>query len=726
MNHPSYFFARNRRQLTIFVFGLLSMICNPVTGGVVSPMLTDVVYSSQSSSRKGGWRGVQEDSRYIPLVIKLSSPDVNVPDGVVELYRRGPFVLAYVPLDRLSEIAALGEVSRLEGGQVCVPVLDRARLFTGFPEIAASAGLPEVYTGKGVVTGFADTGFDPNNPAFKNPLTGKSRVMLLTDYGMSPDEMVRLDTPDEIGEWVTDDPEQWHATHVAGIMSGGYKGNPYWGIATESEIVATTSVLYDALLLAGMEDVVGYARSVGKPAVINMSVSASLGPHDGTSLFCQYLELLSKEAVICISAGNDGLRAGIWDCVFPEDCATATAVQDVPTWSPAKTEGYIDVWGGDASTFGFAVIVYDRETKRAVLREEFPSVSSENPDSRYTIASSPEKLEEAGADGNTGNVSVEFAGLLDGAVTLTTEVNPENGRFNGLVYLKVENLPLGDGKLSERYLVGLEVTGRKGQKMTGYSSDALRFRSVPGYPEFAYFGSDGVVNDFVTGKGVIGVGAMCSRNSWPQLNGEDGRGDYEVGSVAQFSSLSTKAVNGPLPDIVAPGAWLVSSVSTPYMESHPDQIPSSSLVENIDGVDYYWKSASGTSMSSPYVAGICALWLQADPTVSPEEIKRTILSTATAPTVDSWNQRWGRGVLNSYEGLRSILAGAGVESVRPDGTAAQLPPLPSPLTGESLMEYAREHSCRIHTMQGIRVDSTPLQHGVYILHTGDAAVKVVL
>lgn len=667
----------------------------------------------------------QSAERYIPLIIKLTDSSAELPSSVTELHRRGGMVLAYVPYDDLEEVAALGVISRIEGGQVCTPVLDQARLFTNLPEIAVSEGVGK-YTGKGVVVGFADTGFDPNHLAFRDADTGWSRVVRLTNYGESPYDVTRLTTREEIAAWQTDDPDQWHATHVGGILAGGYKGNPYWGIATGSEIVATTSILYDALLLSGMEDVVGYAREVGKPAVINMSVSSSLGPHDGTSLFCQYLRLLAEDATICISAGNDGARVGIWNGVFPADGPAAAAVVDVPSWRLFRAKGYIDVWSRDASPFDFALLVVDNQTNRVVARVPFPTVSSAGVEQGYAIASSPERLEAAGISPAESLVSREFAGCLNGIVTLTTEVNPENGRFNGLVFLDVENLPGDDGEISERYEIALEVNGRRGQRVTAYASDQLRFREIDGYDNFSYLGTDGVINDFVTGEGVIGVGAMCSRNRWPQLDGEDGEGSYGVGDVAGFSSLCTGGTTGLLPDIVAPGAWLVSSVSTPYAVAHPEVIPSYSQVNTADGIDYYWDSASGTSMSSPYVAGVCALWLEANPYATPAEIKETIISTATQPTVNPANSRWGRGILNSYEGLRRILALGGVEEVRSDAAPGEMPPLPSPLTPESLGRYARDNGCDVFTPSGQPVSPSSVGRGVYLLRSGSRVTKVAL
>lgn len=717
MNRFPFFSSVFLRASTISL--ILSILMSAsLEARTLSPLLT----GRKTAERK--MMEARSSVNYIPLIIKLSEPGAQLPEEVVELRRRGLLVLAYVPESLIEELAAIATVSRIEGGQVCTPDLDEARRFTGYPEISDAVGLSAIYTGKGVVVGFADTGFDPNHPAFLDPTTGKSRVSLLTDYGESPEECVRLESPEEIATWRTDDPEQWHATHVAGIMAGGYCGNPYWGIARDSEIVATTSILYDALLLAGMEDIIEYAKKVGKPAVINMSVSSCLGPHDGTSLFCQYLDELSKEATICISAGNRGEVVGVWSGLFPEDCATAAAVIDVPSWSPAKAEGYIDVWSQDASTFDFAVVVFDLDTETVVAREEFPHLSSDNPEMSFSIGSSAEALAEIGADATNSRVSNDFARYLKGAVTMVTEINPENNRFNGLVYLDVENHPEENGELSWRYIVGLEASGKKGQRIIGYTSDLLRFRDIPEYPKFSYLGADGGVNDFITADGVIGVGAMCSRNTWPLLSGEDGHGQYDVGGIAKFSSLSTGGICGKLPHTVAPGAWLISSISTPYIEAHPENIPTMCHVSSLDGKNYYWGDACGTSMSSPYVAGICALCLQADPDATPAEIKEAIIATSTAPTVDIYNPRWGRGILNSYEGLRSILAGAGVETVKEEAADMGFPPLPSPLTAESLCDFAREYSCEIFTPQGCRVNPSSLRSGVYILRCGNATVKV--
>ena len=61
----------------------------------------------------------------------------------------------------------------------------------------------------------------------------------------------------------------------------------------------------------------------------------------------------------------------------------------------------------------------------------------------------------------------------------------------------------------------------------------------------------------------------------------------------------------------------------------------------------FYTQISGTSMATPFVAGTVALMLDADPTLTPDEVKNIIQSTATPmPGREEWEV--GAGFLNSY------------------------------------------------------------------------------
>ena len=72
---------------------------------------------------------------------------------------------------------------------------------------------------------------------------------------------------------------------------------------------------------------------------------------------------------------------------------------------------------------------------------------------------------------------------------------------------------------------------------------------------------------------------------------------------------------------------------------------------------YAWNSNSGTSMASPVVAGAIALWLEADPTLSPTDIKDILAKTCRHPdpSLDYPNNTYGQGEIDVYAGLVEVL-----------------------------------------------------------------------
>ena len=151
----------NRLKLSLLILAGLSSFGFDSPARVVSPALTQRSVMARGNS---GARAENSTGIYWPLIVKLRNPEQPLPGYISVIHRRGPFVLAYVPEDRIGDLDALGNISRAEGGLICTPSLDRARSFCGFPEVESGAGFPEAYTGRGVVVGFCDIGFDPNHP----------------------------------------------------------------------------------------------------------------------------------------------------------------------------------------------------------------------------------------------------------------------------------------------------------------------------------------------------------------------------------------------------------------------------------------------------------------------------------------------------------------------------------------------------------------------------------
>jgi hypothetical protein len=108
------------------------------------------------------------------------------------------------------------------------------------------------------------------------------------------------------------------------------------------------------------------------------------------------------------------------------------------------------------------------------------------------------------------------------------------------------------------------------------------------------------------------AGAGRSEVSITAARAVPGPGDV----VASFSSRGPQAAapDIPKPDLAAPGVDILAAATpTPAGKGHPGET---------------FQVLSGTSMSSPQVAGAAALLVQLDPTRSPASVKSALMTTA--------------------------------------------------------------------------------------------------
>lgn len=135
------------------------------------------------------------------------------------------------------------------------------------------------------------------------------------------------------------------------------------------------------------------------------------------------------------------------------------------------------------------------------------------------------------------------------------------------------------------------------------------------------------------------------------------------GRLADFSSRGTKHSGGTFelngqswtwedrPTITAPGVDIISTrVVSPLSALGLDK--DAELIE--PGYLPFYTTMSGTSMATPHVAGIVALMLEANPTLSPNDIKEILQMTATnMPGYENWEV--GAGYVNAFAAIDSIL-----------------------------------------------------------------------
>ena len=666
---------------------------------------------------------------YYPVIIKLSqdsSIDELLARGIRIFHKRGNLILASAPIGNIDSISTLSIVESMSLSHPMSINLDSARMMTNINKLHNGVGLPQVYNGEGVVVGISDIGFDPSHIAFQD---GRLKKVVYYDSGI---DKIEMSTPEKISTWETDAKSNWHATHVAGILAGGYKGNQYYGVAPGADMVITVSrLLENVSILSGVEDVISYAKSMGKPAVVNLSLGSTLGPHDGTSLFNQYLELLGEEAIICLSAGNDGYQKCFLSYDFKKDAdEMRTFLYDVPASNGRALIGEVDLWSHDERAFEFAFTVYDRNTKEYVYTTPF--MRSKNGEESTWIYTTNEA--------NEHDVLLPYISDVYADIKVYSSVDTENNRYNVYSNITFTNgSNLDESGLLGRYCLGIIVKGNNGMHVDAYSdagSQGLVFRRI-GVDGYLDGNSSRSISDIACGKNVIAVGASNSRNVTPQVDGNIKTYNFNEKEVANFSSYGTLDDGRTLPHFCAPGNMIVAPISTHYTASKDaDALSTMAVRETINGKDYYWISECGTSMASPHAAGVIACWLQADTSLTVNDALEIAQSTSNADYLDYPSLKWGTGNIDAYAGLKEVLKRAGVGNVllnddnrlllRPIGYRQFVVEMPQSEIEQVELYSIAGYKVLSHTSS---IDARGLNMGVYIIkvkHSKGIAIERIL
>lgn len=596
--------------------------------------------------------------------------------GVIVLRNRDELALCLIPVNHLPESRMLRH-SRLKAEHpgerkhsvrgFTVPTLRTAHQWYNAHEIHKGVN-DTPYTGKGVVVGFCDLGFDASHIAFRRP-DGTSRVVRSVQYVESEGLRIVCDTPEAIRQWQTDRDTHTHATHVAGIMAGSYTADGLGGAAPEADIVATTSELTEVGLLAGVEDIIEYAHSEGKPCVINLSVGNYLGPHDGTSLFSRYLDKCGNDAIICISSGNEGNSLNTFDITFSETRPEMTFRLTSLVGLNLELYGAVDFWMTDDTPLTVAPMVVDSTNNKIVC--ELPTVD---------FTSTPIVLIVTDSNGeSTDNIpgvsiisSPELSRYFEGNILLTGERDSYNSRYHVTMEYNITTDIKTEGKPWGRYLLGGRAASRPGAHadiyVDGIYSAFSRFPGANCQP-----GSIHSISDLATGHNVLCVGMYNNNKELKMHNGEYFTVNEPIGEISSYSGYGTLIDGRILPHTSAPGMPVESAYSSPFL-ANPDNVwhlgrttlaargdgkPTDiSITPDMSGIYhpeyFYWGPDGGTSMSTPYVAGYIATWLQANPDLNINDVKGIISHTNdSSDHCDyTYNPRNGQGFFRPVEGLR--------------------------------------------------------------------------
>ena len=626
-------------------------------------------------------------------------------------------VVAAIPADRIEAFAESDEVYYVEFGNEYRVMMDFARTASNVDAVQSGFdynGETVSYTGKGVVTGLMDTGIDPNHINFTDE-AGNCRVKEAYDYIKN----VSATTPSTVKRFTTDASTGTHGTHVAGIMAGSYNGDgeytymnsyndrfaqsatgniPYYGVATGSDIVMCGGSLTDANIIKGVKAIVEYGKATGQPAVVNLSLGSNNGPHDGSTSLERSLASYANDAIICISAGNQGDYNMFAGKKFTDgDTSFKTIVVD------GKSSG-IDIWTNSADpvsvSIGFLKTVTKKFTPFATITDANQSVTADD----------------------------SFSASMAGTCTLSSEVNRLNNRFHVMITGIFE-------PSSSRNNIAIVIEGKAGQEVYvyGYGDYYTSFtdNGISGYTNGT---NDGTINAIACAEGVIAVGSYTTRTAWPTFDGGYTYGStFKINAMSPFSSFGSTYQGVSLPHVSAPGAAIISSLNryfTNSLSSSEITPTTTAKVVPTSGMTSYWGEMQGTSMSCPYAAGTIALWLEADPTLTATDVIDIFNTTSEAPTSTDplVIKQWGAGKLDALAGIKEVLrrkSEGGVEGITVDNSGYVIMPA-GERSWNIIVDGAGVIEATLYNLQGIAVAHTVGEHGSTTIDASTAAPGVYL
>ena len=591
--------------------------------------------------------GEEPDKRMMTAFVLVGDGDA---DEILSKYGCRKFaqlddiIVARIPLRCLSEMAQEPSVRRIEANQTGVLTTDTTAKIIGAQYCYEASEAHPAFTGDGVVVGVMDVGFDLTHPAFYDATRTRYRIGAVWDH-LSKDT-VGSPLPvgrDFVGEeavlshqYSTDTPIQQHGSHTVGIIAGG--DAKYRGIAFDSEICLVSNAVgndeqfideNDYYMFSTATDAMGfkyifdYADAKGKPCVV--SFSEGYPPYlDGEdSLYSAFLGKLNAPGhVMLVSAGNENRSRTYMEKPIGTEAAGAFL-------NVSKNQALYRV----KSTGPMQLKLY-------AYRD-----GSSTPTDMLQISSDDERMAGDGVidtlfvDGDTCAVQVSRS---------SAQMVPEDIYY--FVMKTNKKIPL---------LPPLALVAEgQGSRVEFFGSSTYAFKNAQ--TDERWNSAQNGHNVFAPGcfDPVICVGATTHRLS--VLNYENkriymGTAD-EPGLRADYSSVGP-SFNGLLkPEVMAPGTNVVSAFNSFYMEKNTSK-DNCVHFSDFNEREYAWGINSGTSMATPVAAGTVALWLQADPTLTKDDVldiirvtSRKIDETATYPNTND-----GYGEIQAHAGLIEVL-----------------------------------------------------------------------
>ena len=584
------------------------------------------------------------------------------------------------------------------------PLLDKVKIGTNVDSVWQGINLPQSYTGKDVIIGITDWGFDYSSPMFYDTLLQDTRILAAWDQfklsGPAPQPYgygTEYTTPTDMVNVGSDTANFYsyatHGTHVAGITGGSGAGLEYRGMAFEAQFLFVTFQIHEAAILDAWEWMYDKAQAEGKRLVINGSWgiyhSSAL---DNTDILAQAMESYSNLGVVFVtSAGNNGdVNFHIQKDFASDTLKTKINFYNNPGLSTLWGQS-IHMWGEIGNEFSTQLVVADVSNNIVASTPWYPTASTANYVDSFLVA---------------GVSDTVFFNLA------TDAAYPSNGR---------PQMRLRVTEPTNSYRAGFLCTATDGTvhywNLTELTTDVGNWGMS--------FGSIGTGS--TTGDNQYGIGIPACATSTISVAAYSSEfytitGTLVGGAEATFSSYGPLMDGTLKPDIAAPGVQVASSISS-YTDATFQQVDE----VDFNGRTYPFGRYSGTSMSSPAVAGIAAIILEANPFLSAQQVKDVIIQTArtdnhTGPTPPH-SVKWGWGKTNAYQAVLAALDIVGQNELEIENTWTVAPnPASASITINGVKGTVED--VQIISMTGASVyrntalstiDVSMLESGVYII-----------
>ncbi len=534
---------------------------------------------------------------------------------------------AVIPYSSIYGFAGEDGVLAVDAGKEVHEMMDSVRIASHVDDVYSGAGLSMPYRGKGVLVGIIDSGFDYTHPNFKDE-EGNCRIRCVWEQNKTSSSATpsygygSVYSGADVVSARHDASGDTHGTHVAGIAAGSY-GGVYRGVAPEASIVLVSTNKTEQGIIDGLDFLLKYADECNMPLSVNLSLGTVLGYKDGTDNFSILSDALmegKQGCLLSVAVGNEGNRNSTLYGVFGEGGGEIRSYLTPPYYGRDN----IFVQGTSGHDYSMTISLEDTVAKKEIFSKTFTSSD--------VLCESYEGF--GSMDGN------------DAMLTVSVEKNAVSGNpaFDVMLsYSKQDN---------EAWKIVLSADG--GTLMANCDYGYFSSAGQSGYSDGTSYCSMAAT---AAGKNIISVGAYVTKSGFVNLNGTRRELGWKKDDAYPLSGKGPSFDGRVKPDVSAPGAAVVSSYNSYAAYYSISEADKAFEVSDKTGRTYSWGVESGTSMATPVVAGALALWLEAGPSLTVDDVRGVIERTAEGDefTGELPNGTFGMGKLNVAAGLKDVL-----------------------------------------------------------------------